>query len=587
MIPFSRGKRMLELSQKATEQKRRKQESTLHGEQNIEERPHAATPTLDISTSQFIDIPHDADLSFSVNESLSDLENEPLSSSLKVANFVLNHASFQTDVNTFEFDHREVEDVATRSMPQALDLSMTCVPGASAGASALEAKDQDVTVIPKTNDLYFVNEPLFHEVGVASVSQVDAQVVHTVPGLSSSGADVAAPLNGDAADAPEVGDVVVVAGVPGLSDVDTDVAAQSNGDAAVAHEVGDVVVVAGVPGLSDVDTDVAAQSNGDAAVAHEVGDVVVVAGVPELSDVDTDGAAPLNGDAANAPEIIDIGIVTGALEGNDEDVSSLTAASSSIAKVQKTKKEKNKEGRELGQAYTGRYYDKGKKKFVEVMKGERKLGERCQCKASYYACKSISDSDRQKIFSDVWKMTWGEKQVFVKLSVEAKDVKERRGHGEQSRRNKRLYFTLRWTKGSHRVCKQIFLNTTGLNSWWVVKTATEEQESNSTTRSVSSASASGHSMHSRSGSSTGRPQLSNSSWKGYPKCRHITVEKTPNNMYLETAFRSYSDVYREYLRACTEENIPVMLMTVFTEELVKRPKHRNFHTAKRPMRCLL
>ena len=247
MIPFSRGKRMLELSQKATEQKRRKQESTLHGEQNIEERPHAATPTLDISTSQFIDIPHDADLSFSVNESLSDLENEPLSSSLKVANFVLNHASFQTDVNTFEFDHREVEDVATRSMPQALDLSMTCVPAASAGASALEANDQDVTVIPKTNDLYFVNEPLFHEVGVASVSQVDAQVVHTVPGLSCSGADVAAPLNGDAADAPEVGDVVVVAGVPGLSDVDTDVAAQLNGDAAVAHEVGDVVVVAGVP----------------------------------------------------------------------------------------------------------------------------------------------------------------------------------------------------------------------------------------------------------------------------------------------------------------------------------------------------
>ena len=536
MIPFSRGKRMLELSQKATEQKRRKQESTLHGEQNIEERPHAATPTLDISTSQFIDIPHDADLSFSVNESLSDLENEPLSSSLKVANFVLNHASFQTDVNTFEFDHREVEDVATRSMPQALDLSMTCVPGASAGASALEAKDQDVTVIPKTNDLYFVNEPLFHEVGVASVSQVDAQVVHTVPGLSSSGADVAAPLNGDAADAPEVGDVVVVAGVPGLSDVDTDVAAQSNGDAAVAHEVGDVVVVAGVTGLSDVDTDVAAQSNGDAAVAHEVGDVVVVAGVPELSDVDTGGAAPLNGDAANAPEIIDIGIVAGALEGNDEDVSSLTAASSSIAKVQKTKKEKNKEGRELGQAYTGRYYDKGKKKFVEVMKGERKLGERCQCKASYYTCKSISDSDRQKFFSDVWKMTWGEKQVFVKLSVEAKDVKERRGHGEQSRRNKTLYFTLRGTKGSHRVCKQMFLNTTGLNSWWVVKTATEEQESNSTTRSVSSASASGHSMHSRSGSSTGRPFVKQF-LERLPKMPAHYCRKDTSKMYLENCLQ--------------------------------------------------
>ena len=169
---------------------------------------------------------------------------------------------------------------------------------------------------------------------------------------------------------------------------------------------------------------------------------------------------------------------------------------------------------------------KARKKFVEVMKGERKLGERCQCKASYYTCKSISDSDRQKIFSDVWKMTWGEKQVFVKLSVEAKDVKERRGHGEQSRRNKTLYFTLRGTKGSHRVCKQMFLNTTGLNSWWVVKTATEEQESNSTTRSVFQL------LQAATVCTVGvvplqDAPLSNSSWKGYPKCRHITVEKTP------------------------------------------------------------
>ena len=226
----------------------------------------------------------------------------------------------------------------------------------------------------------------------------------------------------------------------------------------------------------------------------------------------------------------------------------------------------DKEGRELGQAYTGRYYDKGKKKFVEVMKGERKLGERCQCKASYYTCKSISDSDRQTIFSDVWKMTWGEKQVFVKLSVEAKDVKERRGHGEQSRRNKTLYFTLRGTKGSHRVCNQMFLNTTGLNSWWVVKTATEEQESNSTTRSVSSDSASGHSMHSRSGSSTGRPFVKQF-LERLPKMPAHYCRKDTSKMYLETAFRSYSDVYREYLRACTEENIPVMSMTIFTEEL--------------------
>ena len=131
---------------------------------------------------------------------------------------------------------------------------------------------------------------------------------------------------------------------------------------------------------------------------------------------------------------------------------------------------------------------------------------------------------------------------------------------------RRLYFTLRGTKGSHRVCKQMFLNTTGLNSWWVVKTATEEQESNSTTRSVSSASASGHSMHSRSGSSTGLLFVKQF-LERLPKMPAHYCRKDTSKMYLETAFRSYSDVYREYLRACTEENIPVMSMTVFTEEL--------------------
>ena len=101
------------------------------------------------------------------------------------------------------------------------------------------------------------------------------------------------------------------------------------------------------------------------------------------------------------------------------------------------------------------------------MKEAKVLGDRCKCKAAYYHCKKISDQDREKIFTDVWKMTWCEKEVFAKMAIEAKDVKERKGTQEQSKRDKTLCFTLRGSKGSHRVCKDMFVKTTGLTSWMI------------------------------------------------------------------------------------------------------------------------
>ena len=104
---------------------------------------------------------------------------------------------------------------------------------------------------------------------------------------------------------------------------------------------------------------------------------------------------------------------------------------SHIAK-KKTEKLEKKDNREHGKAYLGRYYDKEKKSFVEVMKEAKVLGDRCKCKAAYYHCKEISDQDREKIFTEVWRMTWCEKEVFVKMAIEAKDVKERKGAQEHT-----------------------------------------------------------------------------------------------------------------------------------------------------------
>ena len=47
-----------------------------------------------------------------------------------------------------------------------------------------------------------------------------------------------------------------------------------------------------------------------------------------------------------------------------------------------SRKQKNRERRELGLTYTGRHFDKENKRFVEVTKEEKKLNERCHCKAT-------------------------------------------------------------------------------------------------------------------------------------------------------------------------------------------------------------
>ncbi|GFN86671.1 hypothetical protein PoB_001317700 [Plakobranchus ocellatus] len=83
-----------------------------------------------------------------------------------------------------------------------------------------------------------------------------------------------------------------------------------------------------------------------------------------------------------------------------------------------------KERRMHGKAYIGRKFDKDNKKYTEVEKDEKSLGQRCSCKASYYKCKEVSERDRQKIHNEIWRMTWYEKKVFVRLSVDVRDVKE-------------------------------------------------------------------------------------------------------------------------------------------------------------------
>ena len=89
MFPNTRGKRLVEISLQNTNNRLKKDNlSSLKPAESNEKNEDANILVLDISDSQLIDVPYDANMSFSFSD-ISDLNAiTELSSSLKVANFV-------------------------------------------------------------------------------------------------------------------------------------------------------------------------------------------------------------------------------------------------------------------------------------------------------------------------------------------------------------------------------------------------------------------------------------------------------------------------------------------------------------------
>ena len=59
---------------------------------------------------------------------------------------------------------------------------------------------------------------------------------------------------------------------------------------------------------------------------------------------------------------------------------------------------------------------------LQIMQGCRELQQRCNCALSLkdnvdFACKFVSDEDREKIHQQFWELLWGKKKTFVTNSV--------------------------------------------------------------------------------------------------------------------------------------------------------------------------
>lgn len=143
-----------------------------------------------------------------------------------------------------------------------------------------------------------------------------------------------------------------------------------------------------------------------------------------------------------------------------------------IADKNSWKKNVAKKARAMGESYSGRRFDPESKTYVEVEKPPKTLGEPCGCQEKNTQCKAISKEERESVFKQVWEMSWPQKQVFVAASIDVVDVKRRVAVSENPFRNSSKVYRLKCDRKVYKVCKKMFIQTTGLSAYFVRTYAT-------------------------------------------------------------------------------------------------------------------
>ena len=217
-------------------------------------------------------------------------------------------------------------------------------------------------------------------------------------------------------------------------------------------------------------------------------------------------------------------------------------------------KGKMKRKRELGESYMGRQLDKRTKTYIPTERMQKVLGNRCDCKASHHRCRQIADVRREEIHKETWSLSWEQKRVFVKTAVESLAVKQRKTSQESQRKASLVYYLKDQGGLNVRVCKNMFLATTGLTQWFVLSSFDEENESLS---------------EMRNDQSVDHPPVNlklkalREFLDSLPKMPSHYYRKDTKKLYVEPFFKSYADLYEEY----TKQNIQSMSRSSFMKEI--------------------
>lgn len=138
-------------------------------------------------------------------------------------------------------------------------------------------------------------------------------------------------------------------------------------------------------------------------------------------------------------------------------------------------KNDNKVNRQAGLPYNGKC--KTDTKWVyNLPRSAKTMKARCLCNEEQtIKCKEISDEERNKLFVKFWKLTWGEKKIYLTTLIEKCTTKRARNRKEEnvSRRGCSYYYYLD-VPARKRVCKTMFCNTFAIPprtiGHWIVDT---------------------------------------------------------------------------------------------------------------------
>lgn len=139
------------------------------------------------------------------------------------------------------------------------------------------------------------------------------------------------------------------------------------------------------------------------------------------------------------------------------------------------KRNVNKKRREKGLPYKGvkKNCQSGKWEFSES-KQSRDMKPICNCKLSgvesKLKCRTFTELERNKIFSDFWKiLEWSQKKTYVSSLIDVKLAKDKKNKkNDVSRRTFSYEFHLKLNGIRTRVCRNMFINTLGIGRWSVL-----------------------------------------------------------------------------------------------------------------------
>ena len=177
-------------------------------------------------------------------------------------------------------------------------------------------------------------------------------------------------------------------------------------------------------------------------------------------------------------------------------------------------------------------------------------------------CGEISDETRQRIFDDFWKMkSWGERKMFVKMSVETRGAVRRRkvrmtapSNKQRNKKDLRDCYMRNANKEKVKVCKKFILSTLCIGEDQYRRWTGEESELH-----VSLSNSTGKKKRGRLPGYRGRKGVE--AWlEKLPKVPSHYCRASTTQVYVESTFRSYRHmhrVYREYTLSQDSSNTPV------------------------------